>query len=51
MTAATLTQVHKYFQGEDKDYNLAKFRAQWAELSNDDKTQLREGIGNGTLTY
>jgi hypothetical protein len=51
MATATLTQVHKFFQGDDKDYNLAKFRAHWSELSDTDKTQLRDGIGDATLTY
>lgn len=48
---ATLSEVHRFFQGDDKDYNLAKFRAHWAELDDEAKTIFRNGIGDGTLTY
>lgn len=48
---ASLSEVHRFFAGDDKDYNLAIFRKDWAGLSDKDKTQLREGIGNSTLTY
>lgn len=30
---------------------LTAFRAEWAELSSDDKAQIREGLQNGTHTY
>lgn len=48
---ASLTEVHKFFQGSDSKYNLAAFRADWAQLTDKDKTDLRTGLGNGTMTY
>lgn len=43
---ATIAEVCKFFGG-----SLAKIRAEWNELTDEDKVQLRTGIGNGTLTY
>lgn len=50
---ASLAQIHRYFLGDadPKSYTLAKFRSDWSELTDGDKTQLREGIGNGSFTY
>lgn len=33
------------------EFPLAQFRAEWAELTDQDKLDLRTGIGNGSLTY
>lgn len=44
--AANLGTVAKFFGG-----NLAKFRKEWELLTLEDKTQIRNGIGNGTFTY
>lgn len=30
---------------------LGEFRADWSELSDESKRQLRDGIENGTFTY
>ena len=38
--------VAKYF-----GIRLADFRVQWAQLTDTDKAQLKEGIGSGSLTY
>lgn len=47
MAAATMVEVMRFF-----DYkNAAQFRKDWAELHGDDKEQLKNGIGDGTLTY
>lgn len=55
MAAANLAQVHKFFAAKtdpsSKDYSLAQFRAEWARLSDTDKAQLREGIGDETFNY
>jgi hypothetical protein len=53
---AGLAQVQKYFSAvdpaiTDKDYNMAAFRADWAGLTDKDKTDLRKGLGDGTMTY
>lgn len=45
-TAANLGTVAKYFGG-----NLAKFRKEWEQLTLQDKTQIRNGIGNGSFSY
>jgi hypothetical protein len=46
MAAATMIDVMKYFE-----LKPAEFKAQWAQLTATDKTQLKEGIGSGSLTY
>ncbi len=43
---ASLLDVRDFFGME-----LAAFKRDWLQLSDDDKRALREGIGNGTLTY
>jgi len=48
--------VADYFtKGEDgktlEGDSLSKFGAEWKELSDTDKEQLKQGIENGTLTY
>lgn len=45
-TAANLGQVAKFFGG-----NLTKFRKEWEQLTLNDKIQIRNGIGNGSLNY
>lgn len=44
---ASIVQVKDFF-GYD---NIGEFRKQWNELTEQDKAQIREGIGNGSLTY
>lgn len=46
---ATLKQVTDYFRKEGQ--TLKGFTEEWKALSEEDKEQLKEGIGNGTLTY
>lgn len=64
---ATIGDIYNFFAGdgtfgadgkptkpskEQKEaYKLAKFRIDWAELTDIDKRQISEGIGNQTLTY
>lgn len=43
---APLNKVAKFFGGP-----LSQFTKEWKQLSDEDRTQIREGIGNGTLTY
>lgn len=43
---ATMGEVMKWF-----GMRPAEFRKEWAELTDQDKTDLKTGIGNGTLTY
>lgn len=52
MAEATMLDVFNYFS-EDKtnDYKLARFKNDWSKLTDQDKTDLKTGIGNGTLTY
>ena len=49
MAAATLKTIADYFKlpGE----TLKNFRDQWEALSDKDKEDLKNGLGNGTLTY
>jgi predicted component of type VI protein secretion system len=46
---AGLAAVQKYFA--TSDYNMAQFRSDWSKLTDKDKTDLRNGLGDGTLTY
>lgn len=32
-------------------YSISQFRKEWAELSDESKAQLKDGVENGTLTY
>jgi hypothetical protein len=41
-----MVDVMKYF-----GMRPAEFRPEWNALSDEDKTQLKNGIGDGTLTY
>lgn len=52
MADATMVQVFEYLSdNKTSDYKLTQFRADWAELSDKDKADLKRGIGDGTLTY
>lgn len=49
---ATMVDVYNYFSDNRKnDYKLATFRTEWSELTDQDKSDLRMGIGNGSFTY
>jgi len=49
MAVATLKQVADYFRGPGE--TLKAFSEEWKALSDTDKEQLKEGIGNGTFSY
>lgn len=44
---ATLKQIAEFFSYD----SLAQFRKDWMTLSEQDKSDLQVGLGNGTLTY
>jgi hypothetical protein len=46
-----MLKVYKFLSEGYPEYKLAKFRAEWNELSDKSKTQLRDGIEDGTLNY
>lgn len=46
---ANMAEVFKFFA--QNGYTMEKFRNDWRALTDQDKTDLRNGIGNGTLTY
>lgn len=46
MTEATVKDVKEFF-----DMNANDFMKDWKALTDDDKTQLKAGIGDGTFTY
>lgn len=43
---ASLADVRKYF-----DMDPAEFRKEWLELSAEDKAAIRQGLGDGSMTY
>lgn len=47
MPDATMVEVKDFFEYK----KLSDFRADWNLLSDQDKSELKKGIGNGTLTY
>lgn len=47
MAEATLIQVKSYFEIE----SAAEFSKEWKQLTDKDKEQLKQGIGDGSLTY
>ena len=46
MTAATMLQVKEFFGMPTREFSTA-----WKALTDQDKEQLKAGIGNGSLTY
>lgn len=46
---ATLKQVADYFRLPGQ--TLKAFTEEWKALSDEDKDQLKSGLGNGTRTY
>lgn len=53
MSEATLKMVREFFHTDARPMALADFRKEWTQggLTEDDKREIREGIGNGTLNY
>lgn len=47
MAESTLTAIIRYFGYPTP----AEFRKEWMELTKEDQMQIREGIGNGSMTY
>lgn len=45
--AATLNDVRKFFEYE----SAADFRKEWMQLSESDRTEIKAGLTDGTLTY
>lgn len=47
-TLATLKVVREFF-----GMNVGQFRDEWTKqgLTDDDKRQIRQGLGDGTMTY
>jgi len=44
---ATLVEIMKFFAYD----NTAQFRKDWSMMSDQDKAEIAEGIGEGSLTY
>lgn len=47
MADATLAQVREFFGYP----NLSAFSADWKALPNDDREQIKQGLGDGSLSY
>lgn len=47
MPDATIKQIKDFFE----ETNVGKFAAEYRQLDEVSKKQLKEGIGNGTFTY
>jgi hypothetical protein len=51
MADATLKAVRDFFNDSRRPLSLTEFKTDWANLSEQDREQLKAGIGNETLTY
>lgn len=49
MPDATIGDVCKFFEYPEGD--MKSFRTDWASLTDQDKADLKKGIGDGTLDY
>lgn len=45
--SATVKEIKEFFGFT----SVAQMNAEWKQLTDKDKEQIREGIGNGTFTY
>lgn len=50
-TKATLKDVREFFDTERRPMKLTDMKAEWLKLTADDKAQILNGLGNGTLIY
>jgi len=50
MPAATIKDVKEFF-GLKEGQNLKGFTEEWKVLSEEARTQIKEGIGNGSFSY
>jgi len=48
-TEATLKRVTEYFRRDGE--TLKGFTEEWKQLTEEDKQQIKQGLGDGTLTY
>jgi len=57
VSKATITEVARFFKigdgkvSTDPRNSLSAFAKEWKEVSEAGKTELRQGIGDGSLTY
>lgn len=52
MADATMLDVFNYMSdNKSNGYKLATFKNDWSNLTDQDKADLKAGIGDGTLTY
>ena len=49
MATATLKDVMAFLRKDNE--TITEFSKEWKSLSEQDKQDLKQGIGNGTLTY
>jgi hypothetical protein len=49
MADASLKQIADFFRKDGE--TLSQFAEQWKALSDKDKTDIKAGIGDGSLTY
>jgi hypothetical protein len=49
MAEATLKQVAEFFRQPGE--TLSKFAEEWKALSDTDKEQIKQGIGDGSFSY
>lgn len=52
VTEMTLLQIKTFFESGGKKFDSLKdFRAQWEQLSESDKVQLKAGLSDNTFNY
>lgn len=50
MADATIKEVMEFF-GRKEGQGLKEFTQEWMAMSDEDKAQIKAGIGDGTLNY
>lgn len=46
-----MLKVFRFLADGYPEYKMSRFRADWAELSDEDKTQIKAGVEDGTFNY
>jgi len=52
MGDATMVEVFNFLSdNKSNGYKLTDFRSEWVKLTDQDKVDLKKGVGDGTLNY
>lgn len=49
--AANIKQVREFFDHPDRKLGLSEFKDDWGQMTEQDKTDIKNGIGDGSFDY